>query len=148
MSGPETQPKIIVGVDGSPESMEALRWAVHQARSMGTTLEIVAAWQPSAPYAYAPSPASDDYSAGAERMLDDAVGKARAEVPDVTVHTRVVKGAPARVLTEAAGADDTLVLGSRGHGGFAGLRLGSVSDHVVHHAPCTVVVTRPQRKGD
>ncbi|RWZ59206.1 universal stress protein [Labedella populi] len=134
---------IIVGVDGSTESIIALRTAGRVAELTGAPLRAVLAWQyPSVAYdGYATmldwSPeaqARDDLSA----TLSTAFGAASPD--DLSSSTR--PGAPAPVLIAAARHASLLVVGSRGHGGFAGLLLGSVSEAVARHSPCPVLITR------
>jgi nucleotide-binding universal stress UspA family protein len=142
---------IVVGVDGSAESRQALRWAVEEARLRVTGVRALIAWE------YPPLPVgADPYMPGAGTALElidpgalaaaartrlaEAVaesGAAAGEVEEV-----VVEGHPAHTLLEAAKDAELLVVGSRGHGGFSGALLGSVSQACVSHAPCTVVVVR------
>ncbi|MFE0458809.1 universal stress protein [Kitasatospora sp. NPDC058965] len=139
----EPQRRIVVGVDGSPSSIDALRWAVDQARSSGASIEAITAWQyPVSTGWSVPIAADEDLAGMALKVLDDVV--ARATDPDrpVEIHPRVVQGDTVACLLEAARSADLLVVGSRGHGGFVGALLGSVSGHCVQHAPCPVVVVR------
>ena len=137
---------IVVGVDGSPGSRAALRWAHEEARLRGATLEVVAVWQfpvmTSLP-AFGAVPPPEDLSGEAERALLATLSEegvaTTAEVPVTTV---VAEGAPAAALLEAAEDADLLVVGSRGHGGFTGLLIGSVSHQCASHATCPVVVVR------
>jgi len=142
-------PRIVAGVDGSPSSIEALRWAVRQAGLTGGTVDAVTGWQfpvGTGGYGWAPTGMVDgtDYAEAAEKTLTDAISAAVGPGSDVTIRPLVVQGHPAQVLLEAADGADLLVVGSRGHGGFAGALLGSVSQHCVHHARCPVVVIRGQ----
>jgi len=134
-----TSGRIVVGVDGSPTSTDALCWAVRQARLTGAELEAVTAWSYPTSYGF-PVIANVDWEQGARTTLDQALEAALGK--DADVRRKVVEGHAARVLTETAAGADLLVVGSRGHGGFTGLLLGSVSEHVVTHAPCPVVVVR------
>jgi nucleotide-binding universal stress UspA family protein len=131
--------RIVVGVDGSPSSIEALCWAVRQARLTGGALEAVTAWSYPTSYGF-PVIADVDWEQGARTRLGEALDAAVGS--DADVARRVIEGHAARVLVEASGGADLLVVGSRGHGGFTGLLLGSVGEHVVTHAPCPVVVVR------
>lgn len=137
---------IVVGVDGSPGSQTALRWAMAQARLTGAHVEAVSAWQEPlmTGYSYGWQPteyAGDSIAVITEKVLGETVAEATAQGDQtVAVHTRVVQGHPAQVLLEAAAGARLLVVGSRGHSTFAGLLLGSVSQHCVQHAPCPVVV--------
>ena len=83
-----------------------------------------------------------DPAAEATKVLDDAVAKLRARHPSVEIHTSVTEGYTAQILVEASVGADLLVVGSRGHGEFAGMLLGSVSEHCVTHAHCPVLVFR------
>jgi nucleotide-binding universal stress UspA family protein len=144
--------RIVAGVDGSPSSLSALHWAIAQAGLTGATLDAVIAWHyPVAVggYGYAPVGVvqdGTDFRETAEKILADAISNATDQGGDVAVQARVIEGNPAQVLLHAAAGADLLVVGSRGHGGFAEVLLGSVSQHCVHHAPCPVVVIRGQAK--
>jgi nucleotide-binding universal stress UspA family protein len=137
--------RIVVGVDGSPASLDALTWAVRQAELTGASLEAVTAWSYPTTYGF-PVIANVDWEHGARTVLEKAI--AEAGCGEVQIAQRVVEGHPARVMAEAATGADLLVVGSRGHGGFTGLLLGSVSEYVVTHAPCPVVVVRHPAAGD
>jgi nucleotide-binding universal stress UspA family protein len=138
--------RIVVGVDSSHGSKAALRWALTQARLTGTTVEAVTAWQHPTMYGYSygaiPFPsAGDSIAAIAEKALAETVADALGTQDEpVDVRTTVAEGPAAHVLLKAAAGAELLVVGSRGHGAFAGMLLGSVSQHCAHHAPCPVVV--------
>jgi nucleotide-binding universal stress UspA family protein len=145
--------RIVVGVDGSPGSLTALGWAVDEARQRGTSLQVVMTWQ--MPQTYG-SPttwgAGMDPSLDAKNVLakaaDDEAARLRNEVvpDDVPTTWEVVQGHPAWKLIDVSKGAELLVVGSRGHGGFVGALLGSVSQYVVTHAACPVVVVPdPQR---
>ena len=136
---------IIVGVDGSAHSLEALRWAARQAKLTGDQLTVVAAWEWPMSFGAAPVfPDDFDPAAVAEKVLADAVEGLEAEHRGVDVTTRAVQGPPAPALIEASEDAALLVVGSRGHGEFVGMLLGSVSEHCATHAHCPVVVVRNQ----
>jgi nucleotide-binding universal stress UspA family protein len=143
-SASEPRARIVVGVDGSAGSKQALRWAARQARYDGATLEAITAWQYPAFFGWAPVGVdSADFGSIAEKSLNDALNEVfGAERPD-WVQTRVVEGYPAQVLVDASEGADLLVVGSRGHAGFADALLGSVSTYCVHHAHGPVTVIRP-----
>lgn len=143
MAAPAPESKIVVGVDGSEESLSALRWAIRQASYTGAPVDAIAAWRPVVPGTFAADLASWDLSEEAARMLTASIEKVAPEFPEVTVRDHVIEGPTQRVLVEACTPHDLLVIGSRGHGGFTGLLLGSVSNYCTHHAPCSVVVVRP-----
>ena len=142
MSTENSTGRIVVGVDGSAASAEALRWAVQQARLTGAQVQAVTAWQLPTSYAWGPIVDDVDWADGA-RQAQDAMIKDTLDDDDAAgVQRTVLEGHPAYVLLEAAKGADLLVMGSRGHGGFAGMVLGSVSQHVIAHAPVPVLVTR------
>jgi nucleotide-binding universal stress UspA family protein len=138
--------RIVVGVDGSPSSVAAFRWALQQAKATGAEVEAVHAWQfPisfGTPVALLPG---EDIAAEAGTALADAIENATTGDSGVTVHRLVVLGDPAGVLLGRAEGADLLVVGERGYGGFARSLLGSVSQHCIHHASCPVVVIRDGR---
>jgi nucleotide-binding universal stress UspA family protein len=137
---------IVVGVDGSPESKEAFRWALEEARLRDATVRAVYAWRD--PYVLAPGyglPEDFEFGALRERAvetLDAVVAEVVGNTSDVHVDKVVAEGPAGSVLVQAAEGAEMLVVGSRGHGGFVGLLLGSVSQQCVTHAPCPVLVVR------
>lgn len=138
--------RIVVGVDGSEAASDALRWAVEEARLREDEVKVV--------FAYVAAMAGREEMGfpehpSSEKELEDAAYEALdrilvdvAGASDVPVTGRIERGPAARVLIDAARGADLLVVGSRGVGGFRGLLLGSVSQQVVTHAPCPVVVVR------
>ena len=157
--------RIMVGVDGSRESAQALAWAYEEAVLRGAELVVCHVYAPpedASPYplAYSTHVLGADRVAEAERdwlaqrsveARDRAEEELDAFVRRVlpTAHRRVtplVVGSdrPARALIRHAGGALLLVVGSRGRGGFAGLLLGSVSQQVAQHAPCPVAIVRPR----
>ena len=144
----ESRRRIVVGVDGSPASLAALEWAVRQASLTGSVVEAVTAWQFPATYGGYPVDAGTDWQANAQAIQETAVKEALGDEASALVR-RVAEGHSVRVLLDAAAGAELLVVGSRGHGGFTGMLLGSVSEHVVAHAPCAVVVVKsPATAGD
>jgi len=137
--------RIVAGTDGSPESLEALRWAAREAELRGADLLVVLAWQFPAVGPYLPAVPMDPavWEDGAKQTLQTALTEVfGAKLPD-GVRAEIRQGLPAQVLIEAGKEADLLIVGSRGHGGFVGALLGSVSTAIVHHAPCPVLVVRP-----
>jgi nucleotide-binding universal stress UspA family protein len=139
--------RIVVGVDGSPSAGKALRWAIRQAELTGATVEAVIAWHlPLMVGGYAWPPVgvleTTDFGKLAGRVLADSIAAAVGSGGPVPVTPVVKEGNPAQMLIDTAEGADLLVVGSRGHGGFAEALLGSVSQHCVHHASCPVVVIR------
>jgi nucleotide-binding universal stress UspA family protein len=138
-----TPPVIVVGVDGSEPSKRALRWAADQAALTGSELNIVTTWEYPPTFGWAPPYPSDfDPDADARKALTETVEEVLGAGPGVVRHLTVTEGHPAFVLTKAAEGATLLVVGSRGHGAFAGMVLGSVSEYCAAHAPCPVVVVR------
>jgi nucleotide-binding universal stress UspA family protein len=136
----------VVGVDASAGSRAALRWAHEEAALRGTTLTAVTVWQypvlTTLP-AFGTLPPIEDLSKEADAALHAVLDEEHVTSTDVVpVETVVAEGPAAAALLEAAADADLLVVGSRGHGGFTGMLLGSVSQHCVAHAPCPVVVVR------
>ena len=138
---------IVVGVDTSDSSKEALRWAARQAELTGARLRVVIAWEIPTMAFWAPLPEGLDLAKDAREALDKTLEEVLGPEPKVSVSTVVVEGHPAPVLLEQSGDADLLVVGSRGHGEFTGMLLGSVSEHCVAHASCPVVVIRQQPTG-
>ncbi len=139
-------PRIVAGVDGSPPSIMALRWAVHQAELTGGRLDAVIGWEfpvAAGGMGWAPTSGLDDtdYSELATKALSAAIAEV-GPPPGIVVHQVVVEGNAAQVLLDAAKDADLLVVGNRGHGGFADALIGSVSVRCLHHATCPVVVVR------
>ena len=129
--------KIVVGVDGSPSSQQALRWAARQARLTGAELHAVAVWD----YPTGALVLEDvDWFGITGKSLDDATTASLDPDEADRVQRSVLRGYPVRELLGAAADAELLVVGSRGRGGMAGMLLGSVSQHVVTHARCPVVV--------
>ena len=137
---------IVVGVDGSPNSRAALNWAAAEAAEHGSELIVVNAWEHTLlPPAGSVSVSEHYVPDPSQRTADDLVRVIKEELgddPPVTVQPRVKQGAAAKVLINESLEADLLVVGNRGHGGFAGLMLGSVSQHVAAYAKCPVAVIR------
>jgi nucleotide-binding universal stress UspA family protein len=134
---------IVAGVDGSSCAQEALRFAVEEARLRGATLRVVTAWQvPAMAYSGGFVAPFDrrEFEQIAEAVGEKALAAVRPQSAGLDVQRVAHEGQPAHVLLEEARDADLLVVGTRGHGGFAGLLLGSVSQQCAHHAPCPVVI--------
>jgi nucleotide-binding universal stress UspA family protein len=144
--------KVVVGTDGSPGAQRAVQWALGEARLRQAPLHIVHAWmlplldalpEPwvlATPVGHTGDELHERVAAGARKLLEAAVAEAKAAEPGLDVIGELAEMRPAAALIEAARDADVLVVGSRGHGGFRGLRLGSVSAQCAHHARCPVVV--------
>jgi nucleotide-binding universal stress UspA family protein len=142
----EHQFDVVVGVDGSSESMTAVLWAAADAMRRHRQLQIVHAY--AWPVVYPPlgartSPTLDKAARlAAERIVDSAVAHARTVSLDVSISTATPIQLAAGALLDASQRADTVVVGSRGLGGFSGLLLGSVGVQLAAHAGCPVVVVR------
>ena len=131
----------MVGVDGSESSVGALEWAAAQATLTGASLEVVATWEYPTSVGWAPAwPPDWDPAAEARAGLEKMIVRALGSDPDVKVKLNVLEGNPGQILVKAAEKAALLVVGSRGHGEFAGLLLGSVCEFCASHAQCPVVI--------
>jgi len=139
---------VVVGVDGSPQSLGAARFGAALAGRRGLAVRLLHGYLH--PFGYgslslsAYDPAVPDPRPEARRMLADAVAIVRSEHPSVDVSAAQVAAGGAAALVEASGEAAAVVVGHRGLGGFAELVLGSVGSQVAAHASCPVVVVRPQ----
>jgi nucleotide-binding universal stress UspA family protein len=135
--------RIVVGYDGSASSLDALSWAARQAALTGSGLEIVMTWEWPSSYGWAvPIPEDFDPESDLKQSLDAAVAQVLAEHPGLQLNARLVSGHPAPVLVEASKGAELLVVGSRGHGEFVGMLIGSVSEHCAANAYSPVLVHR------
>lgn len=146
---------IVVGVDRSDGAKAALAFAHKEARLRGAKLRAVHVWQ----FGYigytgfeaAMPPVGGDiheFRAAASAALDATLREALPDVGDVEIEQRIVEGTPGAVLVDESREADLLVVGSRGHGGFAQLLLGSVSQQCAHHAACPVVIVRSKLEAE
>jgi nucleotide-binding universal stress UspA family protein len=142
----QQMPGIIVGVDGSDHSLQALDWAMKMAAALHTPLTVLVVHQVAAshwtgtPILYPEDRVAQETALqAAEKAAAEAAGRLGEPGP-APVTVRAVSGIPAQELIEASRDADLLVVGSRGGGGFASLMMGSTSSQVVHHARCPVVV--------
>jgi nucleotide-binding universal stress UspA family protein len=147
--GPLGERIILVGVDASDESRDALRWAAHYAALVGDRLEVVHAWNTRQELVWVPEtpppPAPIDVARNRlTEMVDDVLGADSSVAKSVDV----VEGHASKVLVERSRHAELLVVGSRGHGGFDGMTLGSVSGHCAEHAHCSVMIVRPSTESE
>lgn len=137
---------VVVGVDGSPHSRKALTWAAAEAAEHGAELIVLNVWEHTLPPPVGSVSVSERYVPdSSQRTAEDLVEEIKKELgddPAVVVQPMVKQGSPAKVLIDESKDADLLVVGSRGHGGFRGLVLGSVSQHVAGYAKCSVAVVR------
>lgn len=148
--------EIVVGVDGSEESRAALAWAVEEGRLRQAPVLAIHAWEvPMVPAPTGLVPPSvevvgdlTELRDGAADLVETMVLEVAADAADVEIRPLVVEDKPVNALLDAAEQNDAqlIVVGSRGHGGFVALLIGSTSDQVARHATCPVVIHR-QRRG-
>lgn len=137
-------PVIVVGVDGSEAAVAALEWAVQQARTTGGSVKAVMTWQ--LPYAAYAMPSSTDLEEACRSRLQDVIDHLGGADAGLEITPVVMAGIPAPTLVQLSEGADLVVVGSRGHGAFSGMLLGSVSQHCVSHSSCpTVVMPDPKR---
>ena len=136
--------RIVVGVDGSEQSKMALKWAAHLAAASGARIDAVLAWEYPVSFGWAQgwtyTPDTWNPREDAEKSLVATVDEVFGSDRPADMKLLVQEGNAARILLDQSKGATMLVVGSRGHGGFAGLLLGSVSQRVVTHARCPVVV--------
>lgn len=131
---------VVVGVDGSPQSVEALRWGARLAPAYGASLKVVGAWENPPEYVSFVHFKDDKFDELARERVDRAVREAFGEDVPAGLSTVVEFGRPAKVLMHHGEGAAMIVVGRRGHGGFKGLLMGSTSSACVAHAPCPVLV--------
>jgi nucleotide-binding universal stress UspA family protein len=145
--------RVVVGVDGSAESLAAARWAVGEARYRHADVEIITCWYPPLVAEAAGYQVgfldTDKYAAKARQVLEGAVASVTADadercVEGPSVTGRLLEGAPGATLVRESKGAALVVVGRRGRGGLSRVLLGSVSRHVVDHAACPVVVVPAQ----
>ena len=130
---------IVVGVDGSPSSLEALTWAVGQAALTGAGIQAVIVWEYPPLSGVDPMTAHVDWRTKAQQTIDTAVHSARG-ADSAKISSAVIAGHPAEVLLEASVGAQLLVVGNSGHGGLTETLPGAVREHVITHATCPVLV--------
>ena len=148
MSEKDLSKWIVVGVDGSEDGERALRWALETAQRRDLSILLVHGLDVGLS-------AADPYGGGyvleqlqdAGRLALEAASKMCAEA-GIECESKLEMGSPGYLLVEESRGAAMLVIGSRGHGGFVGLLLGSVSNACVHHAHCPVVVVPPPERTD
>jgi len=144
---PDPSWPVVVGVDGSPISEDAVAVAFDQASSRHTALIAVHAWSEipeHGQFAIVDRPAELRRIEAAERqLLAEQLASWREKYPDIPVEQVVVSQPPTAALLERAAGAQLLVVGSHGRGGFTGMLIGSTSRHLLHHAPCPLLVVRP-----
>jgi nucleotide-binding universal stress UspA family protein len=134
--------RIVAGTDGSSASLRALDWAAVQAELTGATLEIVAVWEWPNSFGWGSIPEGFDPARDAHDIVAPTIATLQQRHPQLVIDLRIAQGLPAPELVSASKGAELLVVGSRGHGEFVGMLIGSTSEHCVANADCTVVVVR------
>ena len=132
--------RIVVGVDGSEASVEALRQAQRLATPLGAKVQAMACWEYPQMYSGYVMMGVEGFEEGARKILDESVERAFGAETPANVTSTLVRSHPREALIDASRDADMIVVGRRGHGGFGGLLLGSVSSAIVSHAHCPVLV--------
>ncbi len=124
-------------------SMDALDWAGRQAHLTHAALEMIRTWDWPTAYGWAMYFPEDYHpAAGIPELLSKAADELHGKYPDIEITFQVVQGHPAQLLVEASKGADLLVVGSRGHGEFVGMLIGSVSEYCAANANCPVLIHR------
>ncbi|MEV5190763.1 universal stress protein [Streptomyces werraensis] len=147
---PDPQGPVLLATDGSPASNAAASFAFTEAGLRGaalTAMHVWNTWSEATPYEEPGDPLSVVVDLGRlelrhRRLLEDAMTPWRAAHPEVIVTPRLERGRVRQQLLEATRGAQLVVAGARGHGGVAGMLLGSVSQALLHHAECPVAVVR------
>lgn len=137
---------VVVAVDGSPASHNAVRWAANTANKRGIPLRLASSYtMPQFLYAEGmvpPQELFDDLQSETMEKIDEAREIAYQIAPDIKIGHTIAEGSPIDMLLEMSRDVTMIVMGSRGLGGLSGMVMGSVSASVVSHASCPVVVVR------
>lgn len=137
--------RIVVGADGSEQSVQAVRWAIEEARAHGGEVDVIVAWEPPATSIFlTPTFQESDYKEQARLAMEHVLTEVDAPNCEVSLHPHLIMGPGGDVLTRLSRNADLLVVGSHGlgHGQLPGIHLGSVSSYCVHHAECPTLVVR------
>jgi nucleotide-binding universal stress UspA family protein len=148
----DARPLVVVGVDSSEGSLAALRWAARYGAATGTPVRAVLVWHypttaSAPPPGHAPAEVQQEVEGEEADTLREAIAKAAPDAAGAQVHGVVRYGHPAEALIDESSRADLLVVGRRGHGGFLGMHIGSVSQHCVNGSHCPVVVVRSPGAG-
>lgn len=135
-------PFVVVGIDGSPSSKEALRWAANYAALSGAEVHAVITWRELPTFGYPLGYTDAEFIEHSRKVAEEVVHDVLGDSPPAPVTIKVLQGHPATVLIGESRAAALLVVGSRGLGAFAGPILGSVSQRCVNQAECSVTVVR------
>ncbi|MBE9373237.1 universal stress protein [Saccharopolyspora sp. HNM0983] len=133
---------VVVGIDGSNESKDALRWAADYVSVLGGLLHAVTVWSQPVQLGYRLPYPDDELKRRAQESLDEAISPIRTEYPKLDLRTHLLRGNVEDEFVRLSEQADLLVLGNKGHGTLTGVFVGSVALKLVHHARCPVTVVR------
>jgi nucleotide-binding universal stress UspA family protein len=139
---PASQHRIVVGIDGSSDSVRALDWAIAYAQHNGAILDIVTAWMFPMAIGYAFTTTVEEVRQKAQNLVDEAISHVADVAPDVVVRGEAKEQPAGPVLVAASKGADLLIVGTRGMGGFEELLVGSVGHYCMRRAPSSVVIVR------
>lgn len=142
---PRVIPRVVVGIDGSQQSKLALQWAENIARSVGGSVDVVAAWEHPTNFDGSFVPSDGSPRDHVETIVTETLHEVFGAHPPPDSNMIICEGHPVTVLLEKSDSALMLIVGSRGRGGFAGLLLGSVAATVAEHATCPVLVVHGDR---
>jgi nucleotide-binding universal stress UspA family protein len=134
--------RIVAGTDGSHASLLALEWAARQAELTDASLEVIAVWEWPNTFGWGSIPDGFNPANDAREILEPTIASLQKGHPDVSVEYSIVEGHAAPTLVTLSKGAELLVVGSRGHGEFTGMLIGSTSQYCVANAACPVVVIR------
>lgn len=133
---------VVVGVDGSEESVKALRWAADHICQVGGLVHAITVWHQPVQFGYRMAATESELEGQARETLGAAVATVQSEYPRADVRSRVIRGNTVDEFIALSRQADLMVVGDKGHGAFTGMLVGSVALKIVHHAVCPVVVVR------
>lgn len=148
MTTKTTSPRrVVVGVDTSENAARAAGWAAQEAVDRDLALVVAHALEVPDGLLFASSAYADEMNDRGEKLLEQLTRPLRERHPDLSIETELKRAEPARMMVDYSAAAELLVTGTRGHGGFVGLLIGSVSLRTAAHAACPLVVVRGEEPG-
>ena len=133
---------VVAGVDGSQESVYALRWAADHVRQVGGLVHAITVWHQPVQFGYRLPSTDAELESQARKTLDAAVAAVQSDHPGVDIRPRLLRGNTVDEFVSLSKQADLMVVGEKGHGAFTGMLVGSIALKLVHHAACPVVVVR------
>ncbi|MEV4733076.1 universal stress protein [Saccharopolyspora sp. NPDC049426] len=133
---------VVVGVDGSEESVHALRWAADHVRQVGGILHAVTIWHQPVQFGYHLTSTDAELQKQGQEALDSALASVKPDFQSVDIRPKLIRGQVIDEFVKLSKQADLLVVGDKGHGAFTGMLVGSVAVKIVHHAACPVTVVR------